>query len=94
VQGVRLAVLRGGPGRLPLGPGALEPGLAARLELYDLGRPRRPPGRGGDPCEVEVHLRLLSGSEGARGALLLRERGRCERDRRPAAVPRSGKSAG
>ena len=43
--------------------------LAADLELHDLGRARRRLGACRDPNEVEMHLRLLSVSKGARGAL-------------------------
>jgi len=50
----------GGPRRLPLGPGELEAGPAARLEDDDLGGSRRLLRPRGDPHEMEMHLLLLS----------------------------------
>jgi hypothetical protein len=61
---------RGRPRRRPLRPCPLEPRFAANLELYDFGRTRHWLGACRDPYEVEMHLRLLSGSKGARGAPL------------------------
>src|SRR6058998_1805510 len=64
---------RGRPRRRPLRSCALETCLAANLKLDDLGRARHRLGPCRDPYEVEMHLRLLSVSKGARGAL------RCQR---------------
>jgi hypothetical protein len=57
----------------PLGSCRLEARLAADLQLDDLGGARHRLGPSRDPDEVEMHLRLLSVSKGARGAL------RCQR---------------
>ncbi len=73
LQSVRLVVSRGRPRALPLAPCRLEPRLATDLELHDLGGTRYRLGACRDPYEVEMHLRLLSVSKGARGAL------RCQR---------------
>ena len=58
---------------MPVQPVPLETRLPASLELYDLGRTRHLLSACRDPYEVEMHLRLLSVSKGARGAL------RCQR---------------
>jgi hypothetical protein len=53
----------------PLGPCSLEARLAPNIELHDLGRAQHLLGPSRDAYEVEVHLRLLSVSKGARRAL-------------------------
>ena len=58
-----------GPRTRPLGPCGFVAGVAPRLELYDLGRARPYLGPCHDSHEVEMHLRLLSVSKGAGGAL-------------------------
>jgi hypothetical protein len=79
-QGGRLVVSSGRPRRLPLGSRGLEARLAACLEHHDLGRAQRLLWACRDPYEVEMHLRLLSVSKGARGALAVRgRRGRSRR---------------
>src|SRR5256885_3051229 len=64
---------RSRPRGLPLRPCCHEARLPADLELHDLRRPRPSLGPCRGPYEVEMHLRLLSVSKGARGAL------RCQR---------------
>jgi hypothetical protein len=100
-QSGRLARSCSRPRTRPLGPCSLEAGLATRLELDDLGRTRHLLGPWRDPYEVEMHLRLLSVSKGARGALVLRERrgrsrrsaaaSRCRSRRRRASPDRTGR---
>jgi hypothetical protein len=80
LQSVRLVVSCGRPGALPLAPCRLVPRLSADLQLHDLGRARNLLGACRDPNEVEMHLRLLSVSKGARRALQFR--GRRVRSRR------------
>jgi hypothetical protein len=53
----------------PLGPCSLEARLAPNVELDDLGRARHTLRGRRYPYEVEMHLRLLSVSKGARSAL-------------------------
>jgi hypothetical protein len=74
LQSVRLVGSCGRPGALPLVPCHLEPRLSASLQLHDLCGARNLLGAFRDPNEVEMHLRLLSVSKGARGALQLRGR--------------------